>query len=296
MKNFKTFLTIAFIATTLLFASCNSDDDALIIANNEISVQDLTVAIDENPTNGDVIGTVVATQTEGGGNLAYSISAQTPAGGLSINASTGEVTVLDETLFDFETNPVITATVSVDGTINTGVITINLANINEIGDFNYGGIVFWIDPTDSTKGLVCAVTDQSSSIRWHNTTQPSITGTTSESIQTGSINTDLIIASLGNSYAAGVARAYNGGGFNDWFLPSVDELYEMGNNRALINSSATANSGTDLVAEPANVSNGYWSSSQQTVNNSVYLVNLLSVGKNGGFATNFASVRAVREF
>jgi len=298
MKKMKNTLKLsnlfAFIVLLTAF-SCNSDDEGNSIIN-AIQLQDLTVTIDENPTNGQVVGMVTTTQTVGGGTLVFSITSQTPTGALSIDASTGELSVVDAMLFDFETNPVITATVSVDGAVNTGAITINLTNINEIGDFNYGGVVFWIDPTDSSKGLVCAVTDQSSSIRWHNTTQPSITGTTSESIQTGSTNTDLIIASLGSSHAAGVARAYNGGGFNDWFLPSVDELYEMGNNRTVINTIAAANSGTDLVASPANVSNGYWSSSQQTVSNSVFLVNLLSVSKNGAFATNFASVRAVRAF
>ena len=50
MKNFKIILNIAFIATILLFTSCGSDDDA----KEQISVQDLVVAIDENPTNGEV--------------------------------------------------------------------------------------------------------------------------------------------------------------------------------------------------------------------------------------------------
>ena len=122
MKNFKIILNIAFIATILLFTSCGNDDDA----KEQISVQDLVVAIDENPTNGESIGTV---QVDGSGASGFSITSQTPAGALSINPSTGELTVADATLFDFETNPVLTATVEVVGALNTGMVTINLNDL-----------------------------------------------------------------------------------------------------------------------------------------------------------------------
>ncbi|WP_430400272.1 hypothetical protein [Flavobacterium sp.] len=291
MKSNLKFINVLVLVLTITIIGCSNDDQD----NNNITAQDLVVSIDENPTNNQSIGSI---QVSGNGTLSYSIISQVPSGALNINSITGELSVADATLFNYEEYQTISAVISVNNTTNTATssVTINIVNINEIGDYNHGGVVFWIDPTDNTKGLVCAITDQSSSIRWHNTQQPSITGMTSTNIQTGSTNTDLIIASLGNSYAAGVARAYNGGGFTDWFLPSVDELKEMANNRAEIDATAAANSGTSLVAEPANVSNGYWSSSQQSNGGSVYLVNLLTAGENGGFAINFASVRAVRTF
>jgi len=44
---------------------------------------------------------------------------------------------------------------------------------------------------------------------------------------TGKANTDLIIATCGTATAAGIAKAYTGGGFNDWFLPSSTEFQSV---------------------------------------------------------------------
>ena len=35
-------------------------------------------------------------------------------------------------LFDFETNPVLTATVSVDGAVNTATVTVNLNDLHDV--------------------------------------------------------------------------------------------------------------------------------------------------------------------
>jgi len=110
--------------------SCSSDDNNN--QSNVISLENLTVAIDENPANGQVIGNVVATQTVGGATLAYNIDSQTPTGALDIISSTGELSVADNTLFDFETNQTITATVSLTGGANTATVTINLNNLPDL--------------------------------------------------------------------------------------------------------------------------------------------------------------------
>lgn len=293
MKNrFK--LSSLFVLTVLLtLFSCSNDDE--VAATNEISLQDLEVTIDENPTNGQVLGTVVATQTVGGATLTYGIDSQTPSGGLAIDANTGELTVADATLFDYETNSSIAATISVNGAINNSTITVNLNNVNEIGDFNYGGIVFWIDPTDSNKGLVCAVNDQSTSIVWGDLNAPEVTGT-STSIGSGVPNTDLIIASKGSgtTHAAGVARLYNAGGYTDWSLPSNDELTEIYNNKTIINATATANSG-EIFQEGENLGARYWVSNMSGANGN-FLFNFYSGSVNGVWPINARNVRAVRAF
>jgi len=139
-----------------------------------------------------------------------------------------------------------------------------------VGDFYGGGVVFYIFESGDTgyvagetHGLIAAVQDQSSGIRWYNGSYAT-TGATATTVGTGSANTDAIIAAQGateTSYAAGVARAYTGGGFTDWFLPSKDELNQMYRNKATINTTASANGGSNFST------NFYWSSTEYDSNN-----------------------------
>ena len=139
----------------------------------------------------------------------------------------------------------------------------------QVGDFYQGGVIFYLFVdgeagyvAGETHGLIAAVADQSSGIRWYNGTYVT-TGATGTAIGTGSANTDTIINVQGateTSYAAGLARAYTGGGYIDWFLPSKDELNKMYLNKATINTTAAANSGSDFIA------NNYWSSTEYDSN------------------------------
>ena len=138
-------------------------------------------------------------------------------------------------------------------------------NAIRVGDFHQGGVVFHIfEDGDTgyvageTHGLIAAVQDQSSGIRWYNGSYDT-TGATGTAIGTGSANTTAIIAvqdATETSYAAGLARAYTGGGHTDWFLPSKDELNKMYLKRGDINTTAVANGGSDFST------NFYWSSTE----------------------------------
>lgn len=212
---------------------------------NELIAQDFAITIDENPSNGAVLGTVQAT---GDGTLSYSITSQTPAGAIAINANTGELTVVDATLFDFETNPTINAVVDVTNSVSTEdiTVTINLNDLNEpasIGDYRDGGIVFWVDPTDNNHGLVVAVSSQFYSGTWG--CSGTSTGATGTAIGTGVTNTAAIVSSgcATSGSVVEIISNLNLNGYDDWFLPSQDELMEMYNNITVVNAAITANGG-----------------------------------------------------
>ncbi len=250
--------------------------------NNVPEISDLTVDFDENPTNGQAVGTV---PNDGGGAL--SIASQTPAGALNIDPSTGELTVADATLFDFETNPVITATISIIGGVSTATVTIDLNNINEIGDFNYGGVIFWVNATNDG-GYVVSISDQSAGLQWYNGTF-TVTGATGTAIGTGQVNSTAIVNNQGaGTYAAQLCNDLSLSGYSDWFLPSKDEMNEVYVNRVVINATIVEIGGIIL-------SNSYWTSTEWNLNLGWF--QSFSNGFQGGTSkTSTIKVRAIRAF
>ena len=157
---------------------------------------------------------------------------------------------------------------------------------NVVGQYNYGGVIIYVDGSGNN-GLVCDINDQSTSAQWgcYGTLIPGANGT---AIGTGEQN---MLDIVGNCSTTGIAAdiCYNYTNvYNDWFLPSNNELNEIYLNLLDINASIIINGGTPI--------NGtYWSSSQ---NNSTfaYMLNF-SNGSLGSARKNLThKVRAIRAF
>ena len=162
-----------------------------------------------------------------------------------------------------------------------------------VGDLRAGGVVFWVDPTDNTHGLVCALEDYQSRVEWgcSGTDLPSVpnvfrndegdlVGPGAE-IGYGEPNTTGILADCSSAAAALAARSYG----PEWFLPSINELNEIYVNKETLES----------VSGVVAFSNFYWSSTE--------IDNIYAWRQNvvDGFQFIFGksytgSVRAVRAF
>jgi hypothetical protein len=249
-----------------------SEGQVLTYANGVPTWTEFGNSLSDAPT----IGTVVAGNQQAtvpftapssdGGSAITSYTATSSPGGITGTISqsgSGSITVTgltNGTAYTFS----VTATNAI-GTSAASDASSSIIPVSPVGDFYQGGVIFYLfEPGDTgyvageTHGLIAAVADQSSGIRWYKGSY-STTGATATAIGAGSANTDTIITVQGateTSYAAGLARAYTGGGYTDWFLPSKDELIKMYLKKGDINTTALANGGSNFATVY------YWSSTE----------------------------------
>ena len=140
-----------------------------------------------------------------------------------------------------------------------------------IGEFYQGGILFYVE--DSGKGLLVDTAYLEASYPWSGLDENGnmfddmvsdwgpylhyCIGTENQGIGAGKFNTFNFVADHPEGeYAANICDNSNSGGFEDWFLPSKDELWEMMQNIELIDSTSNVLGG-DIIS-----TNFHWSSSQ----------------------------------
>ena len=120
--------------------------------------------------------------------------------------------------------------------------------IPAVGDNYGGGIVAYIFESGDNgyedgkvKGIIASTVDCTSALPWAlEYYQSTLVNNTKSALGTGSDNTYLIIDQNGEGiYAANAARAYNGGGYSDWHLPSLDELRKLFENGILTSNEET---------------------------------------------------------
>ncbi|MGY0391091.1 hypothetical protein ACW5R3_00855 [Bizionia sp. KMM 8389] len=130
---------------TVAFFNCSSDDD--LNTTFTPSTNDYSITIDENPINGLLIGTIPSSTTS---STNYTITSQSINNALRIDSSSGNLIVNDAYVFDFETSPLITATVKNLENNNITNVSINLNNVDDIQSFLTTSKASYIATEDSS--------------------------------------------------------------------------------------------------------------------------------------------------
>jgi hypothetical protein len=168
---------------------------------------------------------------------------------------------------------------------------VSLANTPFPVGMSYGGgvVAYLFVPGDSgyvageTHGLIAAPSDQSTGITWGSGSSGTLG--TSTAIGTGAANTALISSAYGAGTAARLCADLVLNGYTDWYLPSLNELQKLYDNRVDIG-------GFSSVFSTAR----YWSSSENGASGNVWMFDFMSGDPNSAPKFVSRSVRAVRSF
>lgn len=159
-----------------------------------------------------------------------------------------------------------------------------------IGDFHEGGIIFYLDTTGE-HGLVCDIIDRGFDIEWG---CPTASGFGAEGLEigTGAQNTiDIVNRCNTPNIAATLCDELEQNGFDDWFLPSKDELDALYQHLEIVNEAALEQEGGGLLY------NGefYWSSSHE-ISNKVWVQYFRDGYQKSELKDDKNAVRAIRAF
>jgi hypothetical protein len=166
-----------------------------------------------------------------------------------------------------------------------------------VGDSYQGGLIAYFSSGD---GFVAAATDQSTGTSW-GCEGTDVAFAEATGIGQGENNTDYIVAYCSTTgIAAEICKNLTLGGYDDWFLPSKDELNQMNTNRTALGMTSSGYywSSSEYSSSQANYA---WyhvmggSANYQNKSNSTYRVravrNIIAVGNNYQGGTVFYLLR-----
>ena len=244
--------------------------------------------------------TFTAPAHDGGAAITSYVATSSPGGirGTVSGPGSGEITVTG--LTNGEDYTFTVTAINENGTSAPSSASNSVTPNVAVGDLLQGGVVYYIAPTPTDLdgdgkvdiGLICSLESQSEGIEWilGGDTQTTENGNTLTAIGTGQTNTNAMMNQAG--YTGGAAQAAdnysvtdNGVTYNDWFLPSKDELNEMFIQKALIEAAAGSAFGGN-----------YWSSSESN-DIRAYIHNLINgADSNAKKHNEVPRVRAIRTF
>ncbi|HAP69928.1 MAG TPA: hypothetical protein DCR04_09430 [Flavobacteriales bacterium] len=130
-----------------------------------------------------------------------------------------------------------------------------------IGEEFEGGVIFhlWLDANGVEHGLIVDKTDLSTAQAWSNVDETLI-GASAQRIWDGVGNSNAIVGEAGHtSSAAALCLNSTNGGYNDWYLPSAQELVMLWRSYFTVRQSLSQISGADELDFQL-----YWSSNEST--------------------------------
>lgn len=161
-----------------------------------------------------------------------------------------------------------------------------------IGDIRGGGIVFWVNPSDSTNGLCVAMSDLYAAAQW-GCEGTSINGANKTGLFGGAKNTkDILSRCRFAGIAADLCDEAVDRGYSDWYLPSTGEIREIQTHLSVIEKTAIDSGGRAFY-------DVYWSSNQPSGVVGETLAYAMDIRKNQitqERKNKRFAVRAVREF
>ena len=187
------------------------------------------------------------------------------------------------------TNGAVTS-LTIIGTSGTSTLIGGVLNVPQypgfvhyLGEEFEGGVIYYLykDNLGVERGLIVNTAEQVLT-SWQNPTSL----TTGDRTEDGAFNTALMT----NSDAANYVNALVDGGFNDWYLPSIDELSALWHSRLTTNKALRAGSFT-LLSTTAT----YWSSTEYITSIAFYFSFGNGYADSDGKLNTF-SVRAIRSF
>ena len=165
--------------------------------------------------------------------------------------------------------------------------------IHYIGESFGGGVVFhlWRDSQGIEHGLIVDKEDISVAQGWSNVNSILI-GPAAQSSWDGSGNSNSITVQTGHTFSAALSCTNStNGNQNDWYLPSIDELNLLWQNRFNVNKTLSQLSGANVIPLSAN----YWSSTEYS-NNLAWCFFISTGNASNSDKSIGLRVRAIRAF
>ena len=213
----KVAVIIACLAVTSMFISCKKDDAKQITAFSFTSPSAVGIINEGAKT--------IAVEVPLGADISTLVPAITISDKATISPSSGVAQNF--------TNPVIYTVTAEDGSTASYTVTVT-EEILKIGQSYQGGIIAYVDGTGK-HGLIVAPEDQSPAVPWGIGEIWITTGATEIVFGKGKSNTERIVQKYGNgNYAAKLCYDLILNGYDDWFLPSLNELDMLYRNKDAI--------------------------------------------------------------